>query len=176
MRLFHLGTLQMLDPRLFPVFSTRTAKQTLSPLAAWTALRSHDGTVLNDQSVPPLKFVSVVEGTDERPPAMDTLATLPYVVLACLVPLSAPVLEDSKECKLQREPVQHSLRFQALTASESAPCPNAAVQGTSVVFPEPSKAGFLFYRPLLKMRLSHFDLSKTEWEQGVSWKMVFEEI
>jgi len=137
-----------------PPYSARGLVQTLSPISAATQLRRTVNGGLLDVADPLFqKYQSTITGSDVDPPAVE--ATWPGRVLTvgCIVELSraAATDEDTTEGadEFGRDVVPGSIRI---------------------------ADGFVFYRPLLQMRVTGWSANSDEWAAATDWTLSLEEV
>lgn len=154
-----------------PPYSARGLRQRLTPIGASQQLRRTINGTLRDFSAEQFrKYASVIQGDDQQPPACDGVWPGRLVTVHCIAELAvvAPVgtetdtatgtvgtvgtdteLSEDSEFALGRQPVPGSVR---------------------------TESGFIFYRPILEMRVTSFDINRDEWGAQVGWSMDLEEV
>lgn len=128
-------------------YSARGLKQTLATINAATQMRRTVNGALTDVADPLFrKYSSTISGSDVDPPPTDLVWPGRTLVVGCIVELSQA---DSTDLALGRTPVGGSQR----TAD-----------------------GFVFYRPLLTMKVVAWNINKDEWGAVIDWTLNLEEV
>jgi hypothetical protein len=143
------NTLLTLSAIGIPPYSARGLKQTLTPINAATQLRRTVNGALTDVADPLFrKYASIITGGDVDPPAVDMVWPGRTLVVGCIVELS---VQDSET--------------------------DPPTLGRSVVSGSQRTAdGFIFYRPLLTMKVISWNIADDEWPADVTWSLNLEEV
>jgi hypothetical protein len=131
-----------------PPYSARGLTQTLEPIdAAKQQRRTVNGTLM-DLSVNQFhKFKSTISGNDQDPPALDAVMPGKVITVDCITELCYDATYIGSP---SRPPVSGSER------TEQYP--------------------FIFYRPVLDMMVTAFQIERDEWGAQVSWSLNLEEV
>lgn len=135
-----------------PPYSARGLKQTLAPIAASTQLRRTVNGALKNVADPLFrKYASVISGQDVDPPALDMVWPGRTLTVSCIYEL-------------------------AIQDSETDPLGSGDLGRTPVQWPARSADGFLFYRPLLVMKVTGWNGNEDEYGRVVDWTLNLEEV
>jgi hypothetical protein len=138
-----------------PPYSARGLRMSLQPISSSQNLRRTVNGGLVDLSESAFrKYAATITGSDIDPPAIESVwpglsVTVHSIVeLSCEAPTEMPTEEEATDLGLEREPVPGSIR---------------------------EADGFIFYRPVLHMRVVGFEVNRDEWGNTHSWTMQLEE-
>lgn len=141
------STLLVLSSTGIPPYSARGLKQTLTPIGAAANLkRTINGELLDLGDEVLRKYASSITGSDVDPPAMDMVWPGTAVTVTCIQELSQT---DATDVVLGRTPAGGSTRH---------------------------ADGFVFYRPVLSMKVVGWDSTIDEWGRVVDWTLNLEEV
>jgi hypothetical protein len=140
----------------FPPYSQRGLVQTLTPIQqAKVFKRTVNGAAINLAGSQFRKYASTitnseVEGT--QVPAFDSIYIGQTVTVSCIQELSQALSTETEaetEDAFNRPAVEDSVRFED---------------------------GFAFYRPILEMMITDYNVSTNEWGAIISWSISLEEV
>lgn len=135
-----------------PPYSARGLKQTLTTINAATNLRRTVNGDLEDVSDPLFrKYESTITGEDVDPPAFGLVFPGRILTVGCISELA---IQDSTTDPLGPEDLGR----------------------TPVTWPARSADGFIFFRPLLTMRVTGWNTSEDEYGKVVNWTLSLEEV
>lgn len=161
----------------FPPLSARGCVQDLRPVAQGAFRRTINGDLLFVGVGRDHKYRSTIRCSDQAP-----LATMPVgaeVTVGCIQQLCQKVSSKGEPTTvlLERTPREHSLMIiddqrQMFTDFVLDPKDNETVLRLG----PHSRDLYVFYHPLLRMRLVSFTLTTDEWQNKTGWTLELEEI
>jgi hypothetical protein len=157
-----------------PPYSARGLRQRLTPIGASTQLRrTINGTLRDFAGEQFRKYSSVIQGDDQQPPACDGVWPGRLVTVHCIAELAVADTETATAL-----PSESSVPTD--TSSTDTELPSEASESVlgrpAVPGSVRTETGFIFYRPILEMRVVGFDINRDEWGAQVGWSMDLEEV
>lgn len=166
----------------FPEGSSRGCTQELYPIPLQASMfqRSVNGALLFLGDETSLKYRTVIQCKDQRPPVFSHKSLGTIMSVGCIQYIAEPLNQDLmfdgqsyKGTHLTREAVRGSLRAFVGHEEISELIYDAE---KSVYIPHHYHDAFVFYRPILKMRLRDFYMMHNEWHAQSGWKITCDEV
>lgn len=157
-----------------PPLSARGCIQDLQPIPQGKCVRTLTGDLIFIGN-PRHKYKTTVRCSDENVLATGGLNVGQDVTVGCIQRLcqKVPAHQEAVKVTLEREPVPGSVSVLAEDKKERL---SFQVEGTSVRLAPYETDAFIFYAPLLHMRVLSFTLTTDEWKMKTSWTLEMEEI
>lgn len=129
-------------------YALRGIQQSLQPITQASNMRRTANGSLEDVSDPIFqKFKSTIRCTDQQSPGLDGIWPGRQLTMYCAVEISSE--GSTSTAGLFRPPVPNSIR---------------------------TESGFIFYRPILIVRVSDYQTSFAEWQADLAWQLDLEEV
>ena len=159
---------------LFPLFSCRDVKQTLSPTKTGLFRRTLSGDLEYLGLEGAQKYASKIYGSDSTLPPFHQNWVGQSVTVSCATTLTEScVVSDQQTITLNREAVDGSVLYngEVLKKGEGdLQAPHFQVQV------DPGETILVSYRPVLKAMMTGFSYKDYEWENRVDWTLSIEEV
>lgn len=157
-----------------PPLSARGCVQSLQPIPQGEFVRTLNGDLIFVGQTKH-KYRSTVKCADENVLATGGLAVGTGVTVGCIQKLcqKVPANSSRETISLERPPVPESVSVVDDTKREFT---SFQVEGQNVTFTPHEQDLFLFYAPLLHMRVLSFTLTTDEWKLKSTWSVDLEEI
>lgn len=151
---------------VIPPFSARGCVQTLAPIVRGELHRTVNGDLVRVGGENLTKYHSRITCKEKQSLALGGVVVGARVRLSSIQRLVEPVSAEAFHLKYSAVP--GSLYF---IPDSGNPIP---MEGTQL--PPGHGAGFVSYRPILEMMITHYTLETDEWGMTVGWKIELEEI
>ena len=158
----------------FPPFSARGCTQKLTPLQLGQFFRTIDGQLIHTHPGLEKKYHTLINCSDQTPPATDHLVPGCLVTVGCIQRIWQK-WDGKSIISLEKIPIANSIMVMDQNRS-IIPVASQNLTQINVQDQESEKTGFISYRPLLSMRLIRYVLTTKEWDLSVSWEMELEEV
>lgn len=157
-----------------PPLSARGCIQDLKPLSQGECVRMLDGHLIF-VGQPGHKYRTTIRCSDENVLATGDLTVGQTVTVGCIQRLCQKVAAHSEpvEVVLERPPVPGSI---SMVTEDKGEVPTFPIEGQHFHVPPFDQDLFIFYAPLLNMRVLSLTLTTDEWNLKTSWSLEMEEV
>lgn len=158
----------------FPPFSARNCHQQLTPIRSGEFRRTVNGNLVYVGRETHHKFKTVITCEDRSTIAFYQFAMGVEVDVSCIQSLWQEVTLSTGAIQLLRPAVENTVIVQDQSHTL---LPFRLENRVSLMIQAPPKTKALIrYCPILRMRVTHFNLSTQEWSEKSSWSLELEEI
>lgn len=157
--------------------SMKGLQQKIIPFTPFPVVRNVNGNLVAAVEKPPLKFRSIISGSDQLGIPLEGLYLGVEIGLSSVMRLTKSVspLRPGDVIELSRPPVEDSVR---LIIPHQKQQMKIRLDGLRVIYEgeESHENAWLIYRPYFETRLTDFEVTTDAWGQNTTWRITCDEI